>query len=148
MAEDQLPVVLPTGVEFKGRGPSPLSHDEAWLRADCEKSVSVSVFFVVVVYVHFVVCVGVCVLQAGLQCTERDRYNGHIRGLFLVLPPVHRPTSPPQVSPRESTHERNHNCFGGYFQCVALRVCRCRPFSEAVKSWMPVDLYVGGIEHG
>ena len=38
--ETQLPVILPTGVEFKGHGPSPLSQDEAWLmRGDCGKLV-------------------------------------------------------------------------------------------------------------
>ena len=40
VSEEQLPVILPTGMEFKGRGPSPLAQDETWLRGDCGRSVS------------------------------------------------------------------------------------------------------------
>ena len=41
MPESQLPVVLPTGLEFKGRGPSPLTQDAEWLKVDCGRLVEI-----------------------------------------------------------------------------------------------------------
>ena len=35
--EDQLPVSLPQGVKFTGRGPSPLLCADEWLKASCGK---------------------------------------------------------------------------------------------------------------
>ena len=52
MPENQLPVVLPTGVEFKGRGPSPLVQDMDWLRGDCGQSVTVTVISAVELQLH------------------------------------------------------------------------------------------------
>ena len=45
------------------------------------------------------------------------------------------------------TYKSQEQCdsdFRSYFMVYTL----CRPFSEAVRRWMPVDLYVGGVEHG
>ena len=44
--EDQLPVTLPTKIEFKGRGPSPLTQDADWLRGNCGKSVECACAYV------------------------------------------------------------------------------------------------------
>jgi leucyl-tRNA synthetase len=90
--ENQLPVVLPTGVEFKGRGPSPLVQDMDWLRGDCG--------------------------QPGCQARrEVDTMDTFVDSSWYFL----RFLDPHLDS---------------------------KPFSEAVKEWMPVDLYVGGKEHG
>ncbi|CAI8015552.1 Leucine--tRNA ligase [Geodia barretti] len=89
--ETQLPVILPTGVEFKGRGPSPLSQDEAWLRGDCGKP-------------------GCCARR------ETDTMDTFVDSSWYFLRFID-----PHLNDK--------------------------PFSEAVRRWMPVDLYVGGVEH-
>ena len=49
----------------------------------------------------------------------RDRHHGHLRRLVVVLPPLHRPVD-----------------------------ARDLPFDpEIARHWMPVDQYIGGIEH-
>ncbi|QEY31712.1 leucine--tRNA ligase [Synechococcus sp. RSCCF101] len=90
--EDQLPVLLPSGVPLSGRGGSPLAQDSEWLETTCPT------------------CGG----------------------------PAHRETDTMDT----------FMCSSWYF----LRFCDAgndrRPFDrEAVDRWMPVDQYVGGIEH-
>ena len=35
VSEDNLPVLLPSDIQFTGRGPSPLTQARDWLRASC-----------------------------------------------------------------------------------------------------------------
>ena len=58
-----------------------------------------------------------CPIDGG-PATARDRHHGHLRRLVLVLPALLRPVE--------------HR--------AALR-------AEAAQKWMPVDQYIGGIEH-
>ena len=41
-------------------------------------------------------------------------------------------------------------CVCALCVCVCNELCGylCRPFTEDVLDWMPVDVYIGGIEHG
>ena len=70
--ENQLPVVLPTEVEFKGRGASPLTQDADWLRGDCGKSV---------IWASGVLLLCVCVYVCWSECGE----GGLVFFLFLFL---------------------------------------------------------------
>ena len=81
--EDHLPVCLPKDVQLTGRGPSPLLKSTQWLNSGtCGKSVT---------NFHSK-CHNASCKQARLHCKERPRHNGHIYGLKLVFPALHRPS--------------------------------------------------------
>ena len=93
--EDQLPVVLPElrGADLKPKGVSPLAAAEDWVNVDCPH-----------------------VRRPG---QARQRHDGHVRRLVVVLPAL-------------LLAARRH----------------ARPFdAELVDAWMPCDMYVGGVEH-
>jgi len=89
---EQLPVELPTGVSFSGRGGSPLAQLESWWRVDCP-------------------CCG-------------------------------------QPARRETDTMDTFMCSSWYFLRYADPHNSALPFTrEAADHWLPVDQYVGGIEH-
>ncbi|MEB3275583.1 MAG: leucine--tRNA ligase [Cyanobacteriota bacterium] len=89
---EQLPVELPIGVRFSGRGGSPLAQLESWWRVDCP-------------------CCG-------------------------------------QPARRETDTMDTFMCSSWYFLRYADAHNSERPFGKAaVDRWLPVDQYVGGIEH-
>ena len=91
--EDQLPVVLPTDVDFAPTGVSPLQTTRSGLTVECP--------------------------ECGGAGAARDRHDGHVHGLDLVLPPL-----------------------------LLAAPIRSAPFDRAeCDRWMPIDLYTGGAEH-
>ena len=91
--DDQLPVVLPKIVEFTGKGESPLAQLPEF--------------------------VNVVVPEVRRRRAARDRHDGHVRRLVLVLLPVHR---------------REERPAG-------------RSIPAKCNYWVPVDFYSGGVEH-
>ena len=89
----ELPVLLPEIDDYLPKGRSPLAAAEDWVHVDVP-----------------------VVRRAG---AARDRHDGHVRRLVLVLPALHRPA---QRRRRRSTR-------------------------ELVDYWLPVNQYIGGIEH-
>ena len=83
----------PDDVEFRPTGESPLRLHEGFLHTTCP--------------------------ECGGPADSRDRHDGHLRRLVLVLPALLRPV------------ERR----------------RRRSTPSAVAHWMPVDQYIGGVEH-
>jgi leucyl-tRNA synthetase len=89
---EQLPVELPTGVSFSGKGGSPLAQLESWWRVDCP-------------------CCG-------------------------------------QPARRETDTMDTFMCSSWYYLRYADPHNTALPFTrEAADHWLPVDQYVGGIEH-
>ena len=91
--DDQLPVVLPEVEDFQPKGRPPLAQAEDWVNVDCP--------------------------SCGGPAQPRDRDDGHVRRLVLVLPPLLRPDE---------------------------RRGAVRP-RELVDYWHPVDQYIGGVDH-
>jgi len=90
--EEDLPVILPTDIQFKGKGESPLATSETFIKAKCPK------------------------------CGKIGRRELDTMDTFV--------------------------CSSWYY----LRYCdpcnQEKPFSkESVDYWMPVDQYIGGVEH-
>ncbi len=91
--EAQLPVVLPTDVEFTGQGGSPLKRNQSFLEAPCPKC------------------------KVGTTRRETDTMDTFVESSWYFL----------------------RYCSPHYDQ---------GPFDpKAVAYWMPVDQYIGGIEH-
>ena len=89
----ELPVLLPEVDEYLPKGRSPLAAAEDWVRTTLPD-----------------------VRRRG---AARDRHDGHVRRLVLVLHPLHRPAQRPSA-----------------------------PFDRALADyWLPVNQYIGGIEH-
>ena len=87
-----LPVRLPDVEDYQPRGRSPLAAAEDWVNDHCPD-----------------------VRRPG---PARDRHDGHLRRLELVLPALlRRPQRPGRLGPR------------------------------VLATWMPVDQYIGGVEH-
>jgi len=90
--EAELPVELPTGVPFSGRGASPLAQLESWVNVPCPR----------------------CGTAARRETDTMDTFM----------------------------------CSSWYFLRFSDAGNTSLPFSrEAVDRWLPVDQYVGGIEH-
>ena len=82
-------------------------------------------------------------VQTRVLCSEGDRHHRHLCGLILVFPEVHQPKRLSKVCV----------CVwgggGGDLVChVISHVIHDRAFTEDALQWMPVDVYIGGIEHG
>ena len=76
--DDQLPVVLPDVQDYAPKGKSPLAAAEDWVNVPCPK--------------------------CGGPGAARDRHDGHLRRLLLVLPALlRRPQRPGAVGPRGSS---------------------------------------------
>ncbi len=65
VAESELPVLLPEVVDYLPKGRSPLAAAEDWVNVTCP--------------------------SCGGAGAARDRHDGHVRRLVLVLPALHRP---------------------------------------------------------
>ena len=91
--DDQLPVRLPEVEDYAPKGRSPLAAAEDWVATDLPE-----------------------VRRAG---AARDRHDGHLRRLVLVLPALLRPAQRPGAP----------------------------GIARSLDRWMPVDQYIGGVEH-
>ena len=91
--EDQLPVLLPDEVEFKPTGESPLRYVPEFFEHDLPD-----------------------LWRSG---HARDRHDGHVHLLVVVLPALRRPD------------ERRSAAWS----------------AEKLAKWLPVDMYIGGPEH-
>ena len=91
--EDDLPVELPDIEDYQPKGRSPLAAAEDWVNTKCP--------------------------SCGGHGAPRDRHDGHVRRLELVLPALLR-------RPQRR---------------------RARGTGACCASWMPVDQYIGGVEH-
>ena len=93
VAESDLPVELPDIEDYQPRGRPPLAGAEDWVNVSCPR--------------------------CGGAATARDRHDGHVRRLQLVLPALLRSAQPGRgVGPR-----------------------------ALIREWMPADQYIGGVEH-
>ena len=91
--DDQLPVVLPEIEDYLPKGRSPLAAAEDWVNVDCPQ-----------------------LRRAG---APRDRHDGHVRRLVLVLHPLLRPAQRPGAVRR----------------------------ARSPTTGCPVNQYIGGVEH-